>query len=42
MKTKTILILGGYGGTGRVVSRLLLKETDVDIIIAGRSINKAE
>ena len=42
MKTKTILILGGYGGTGRVISRMLLKETDVDIIIAGRHINKAE
>ena len=42
MKTKTILILGGYGGTGRGISRLLLKETDVDIIIAGRRINKAE
>jgi len=42
MKTKAILFLGGYGGTGQVVSRLLLKETDVDIIVAGRSIIKAE
>ncbi|MFH1321886.1 MAG: saccharopine dehydrogenase NADP-binding domain-containing protein [Bacteroidota bacterium] len=41
MKNKTILILGGYGATGRVISRLLLKETDVNIIIAGRSIEKA-
>ena len=42
MKNKTILILGGYGGVGSVISRLLLKETDVNLIIAGRRQEKAE
>jgi saccharopine dehydrogenase (NAD+, L-lysine-forming) len=42
MKTGPIIVLGGYGGTGQFVSRLLLKETTADIIIAGRSIRKAE
>jgi saccharopine dehydrogenase-like NADP-dependent oxidoreductase len=42
VRTGSILILGGYGGTGRFVSRLLLKETTADIIIAGRTIQKAE
>ena len=38
----TILVLGGYGGTGRVFCRYLLKETGVKIIVAGRRIKKAE
>lgn len=42
MQNKTILILGGYGGVGKVLSRLLLCETKVDIIIAGRQKEKAE
>lgn len=42
MKNKSILILGGYGGVGRSLSRLILKETDVDLIIAGRRKSKAE
>ncbi len=42
MKTKTILILGGYGGTGKVICRRLLEETDTTIIIAGRNIQTAE
>lgn len=42
MKNNTILVLGGYGGTGHVVSRLLLQETNCSIIIAGRHIEKAE
>ncbi len=42
MQSKTILILGGYGGVGRSLSRLLLKETQVDIIISGRRKEKAE
>ena len=37
-----ILLLGGYGATGRQLSSYLLRETDVSIIIAGRSISKAE
>jgi saccharopine dehydrogenase (NAD+, L-lysine-forming) len=34
-----ILVLGGYGGAGSSISRLLLQETDADVTIAGR--NKA-
>jgi len=41
MQRKTILILGGYGGVGQSLVRLLLKETQVDIIIAGRRKDKA-
>lgn len=40
---KTILILGGYGGLGLPVARLLLKYTKhTNLIIAGRNIEKAE
>jgi len=42
MNLKTILILGGYGHTGRPLARLLLQETDVRIVLAGRSRDKAE
>src|SRR3989344_81745 len=42
MKTKTILILGGYGGVGRVIAELLLKFTNARIIIAGRRLEKAQ
>lgn len=42
MDTKTLLILGGYGSTGRLLARLLLQETDVRILLAGRSMEKAE
>jgi saccharopine dehydrogenase-like NADP-dependent oxidoreductase len=38
----TILVLGGYGGTGKVFSRYLLKETNANVIIAGRRLEKAE
>ena len=34
---KTLLILGGYGNTGRPLVDLLLRETDARMIIAGRS-----
>ena len=36
-----ILILGGYGFTGRFLSKHLLAHTTVDVIIAGRSLEKA-
>ena len=39
---KPILILGGYGSMGKSLSYLLLRETTVDIIIAGRQKEKAE
>jgi len=42
MSNRIILILGGYGGVGKPLSRLLLKETDVDLIVAGRRKAKAE
>lgn len=42
MNSKTFLILGGYGHTGRPLARLLLQETDVRIVLAGRSRQKAQ
>jgi len=39
---KTVLILGGYGIVGKMISKLLLQETEVKIIIAGRNKVKAE
>lgn len=36
-----ILILGGYGNTGRPLAKLLLRHTNADIIIAGRRAEKA-
>lgn len=37
-----ILLLGGYGNTGRLIARLLLEHTSQDVLIAGRSKEKAE
>jgi hypothetical protein len=42
MASKTILVLGGYGGAGTAISRMVLKETDADLIVAGRRIERAE
>jgi len=42
MSKKTLLILGGYGHPGRPLARLLLQETDVQLVLAGRSREKAE
>ena len=36
-----ILILGGYGYTGKLLAKHLLAQTDVEIIISGRSLEKA-
>lgn len=38
----TILILGGYGYTGRFLVKHLLAQTNANIIIAGRSLEKAQ
>lgn len=38
---KTIIILGGYGNTGREVARLLLEHSPVRLVIAGRSGERA-
>ncbi len=37
-----IFILGGYGNTGKLIAELLLKETESNITIAGRSFEKAK
>ena len=42
MGNTSFLLLGGYGAVGRTFARLLLKETDVDIIISGRRKEKAD
>lgn len=42
MEDKTILILGGYGGAGLPIARLLLQESQVKIILAGRNGQRAE
>ena len=42
MGNKTFLILGGYGNVGRLLARLLLQETDVRLVLAGRAIKQAE
>jgi saccharopine dehydrogenase (NAD+, L-lysine-forming) len=42
MKNPRILILGGYGNTGRALAPLLLQETDVNLVLAGRNALKAE
>ncbi len=41
MNRKSILILGGYGNTGRPLAQYLLQETDAQVVIAGRIIEKA-
>ncbi len=42
MNNTKLLILGGYGNTGRLIARLLLQEADAELILAGRSLEKAE
>lgn len=40
---KNILIIGGYGNTGRQIAQLLLdRREDVHLIVAGRDLRKAE
>lgn len=41
MSETRVLILGGYGNTGAPLARLLLSESNVHLILAGRSIEKA-
>lgn len=41
MQKIRVLILGGYGGAGSSISRLLLQESDCDIVVAGRHEAKA-
>jgi saccharopine dehydrogenase (NAD+, L-lysine-forming) len=42
MSDQTFVVLGGYGNTGRPLAQLLLQETDVRVVLAGRSIKKAQ
>jgi len=37
----SILVLGGYGGAGSAISRLILKMTPADLIVAGRRKERA-
>ncbi len=38
--SETILVLGGYGTTGKTLCELLLEHGDGDVIVAGRSLQK--
>ncbi|MBI5840277.1 MAG: saccharopine dehydrogenase NADP-binding domain-containing protein [Chloroflexi bacterium] len=38
----TILIIGGYGYTGKLLAKHLLAQTDYDVIIAGRNAERAQ
>jgi len=40
--TKRILIIGGYGNFGSYISKTLAQESNITVIIAGRSIEKAQ
>lgn len=42
MTRKKLLLLGGYGNTGRHLARLLLQASDADLVIAGRNLSRAE
>ncbi len=37
-----VLILGGYGNFGSVIASVLAKEPDIQLVIAGRSLHKAQ
>lgn len=42
MDARTFLILGGYGLTGICLAKLLLQETDLRLVLAGRNLEKAQ
>ena len=42
MAYRRLLILGGYGHTGRLIARLLLAETQLDLVLAGRHVDRAQ
>lgn len=42
MDLKRILIVGGYGNFGRMIAKTLAKDANIELIIAGRHINKAQ
>ena len=42
MDQLALLILGGYGNTGYPLARLLLQESQASLVLAGRSVEKAQ
>jgi len=42
MNQVTFLLLGGYGNAGKPLARLLLQESDVSLVLAGRNRARAE
>ena len=42
MNEESIVILGGYGSTGWRIAQLLLQETAVNVVLAGRNRDKAQ
>ena len=42
MKDNTVLVLGGYGNAGLAIARLLVSQTKVGIILAGRTGDRAQ
>lgn len=40
--TQRILVIGGYGNFGQFISRQLAREADIQLLIAGRDIRKAQ
>jgi saccharopine dehydrogenase-like NADP-dependent oxidoreductase len=42
MDQPALLILGGYGNTGYPLARLLMQESQVSLVLAGRSLEKAQ
>ena len=38
---KRVLIIGGYGNFGSFITESLAKEANIQVIIAGRSLQKA-
>lgn len=39
---KKIIVLGGYGSTGKQICHYLLQETNVNVVVAGRDLSKGE
>jgi saccharopine dehydrogenase (NAD+, L-lysine-forming) len=42
MGDRKLLILGGYGNTGRPLAQMLLQESDASLVLAGRDLAKAQ
>ena len=42
MTTGKAVVIGGYGNAGQVIVRLMLAHTECDVVVAGRSLAKAQ